>query len=258
MATKTQVLNWFRGELGYREGKNNSNKYASIAGHKNNEAWCGTFLIAGFRKNQMKLGNESAYTPSLLSSLSSLEVDGPRVGAIAFLYFPSLRRIAHAGIVESVRSDGRFVTIEGNTDVAGGRSGGRVMRKVRSRSGFTFVMPKYDDEPKPYYGNCTLLQKALRVTPDNHWGEKTEKAANAVRWAAQKKFPYGVAFAQKVVGTKVDSAWGGASRRALQNTIINAQVALIDMSHRKFDRTGVWDTPTEMAYQQVRDICKRF
>lgn len=109
----------------------------------------------------------------------------------------------------------------------------------------------------PYYGDCRPLQKALRQTPDNFWGQGTDKAADAVRWAAQTKFPFGVKFAQRVVGVKDDGAWGGASRRALQATILSAQTALIDMSHTKFARTGVWDTPTESAYQKVRKICRR-
>ena len=85
MATKTQVLSWFRGELGYREGKKNYNKYAKPAGHKNNQAWCATFQVAGFRACGMKLGNESAYTPSLLNSLEGVKIEGPKPGALAFL-----------------------------------------------------------------------------------------------------------------------------------------------------------------------------
>lgn len=266
MATKTQVLDWFRGELRYREGKNNYNKYAKIAGHKNNEAWCATFEVAGFRSLKMKLGNESAYTPTLLSSLAHLKIEGPKAGALAFLYFPSLGRVAHVGIVESVRSDGRFVTIEGNTDVVGGRTGGRVMRKVRSENGFTFVMPEYDPEPKSKpvvkpvaknYGNCVKLQRAVRVDDDNQWGPGTDKATLAVRAASKKEFPFGVRFTQGVIGVLQDGAWGGISRRALQSTILEVQVALAEMSHTKFPRTGVWDAPTESAYQKVRKICRR-
>ena len=168
------------------------------------------------------------------------------------------------GIVESIRQDGRFVAIEGNTDVAGGRTGGRVMRKVRSQKGFTFVMPKYEPEAKAKtkpevknYGNCVKLQKAVRVNPDNLWGADTDKACDAVRKAGQKKFPFGVRFTQKAVGAEPDGAWGGVSRRALQRTILEVQMALIEMSHTKFDRTGVWDSPTETAYQKVRKVCKR-
>lgn len=266
MATQVKVLDWFRSQLGYIEGENNDNKYAKIAGHANHYAWCASFQVAGFRENKMKLGNESAFTPSLLNSLSGSKIDKPKPGALAFLYFSSLKRVAHVGIVEEVRNDGRFVTIEGNTDYAGGRTGGRTMRKVRSPQGFTFVMPEYDKPPKPskpktaskpYYGDCRALQKALRLDADNNWGPGTDKASDAVRWAAQTKFPFGVKFAQGVVGVKQDGAWGGVSRRALQTTILEAQAALITMSHVKFDRTGVWDTPTESAYQKVRKICRR-
>ncbi len=174
-------------------------------------------------------------------------------------------RVAHVGIVESVRKDGRFVTIEGNTDVAGGRTGGQVMRKVRSQNGWTFAMPEYSASKKPTtntapaknYGNCVNLQKAVRVPADNQWGPGTDKACDAVRNAGQKKFPFGIKFVQGVVGVKQDGAWGGVSRRALQATVLKAQTALVEMSHTKFNRTGVWDTPTESAYQKVRKICRR-
>ena len=208
----------------------------------------------------MTLGNESAYTPSLADSLEAVKIAGPKAGAIAVLYFPELGRDAHAVWIESVRKDGRFVTIEGNTDVAGGRTGGRVMRKVRSPHNFTFFMPKYDEAPKPkppYYGNCTKLQRALRLNPDNIWGPQTDKAAEAVRAASSRQFPFGVKFVQGVVGVKQDGAWGGVSRRALQKVILEAQNALIDMSHTRFPKTGVWDVPTDKAYQKVRKICRR-
>lgn len=122
---------------------------------------------------------------------------------------------------------------------------------------YTASDPAPAPAPKPYYGNCVALQKAVRVPADNHWGESTEKACNAVRWAAQTKFPHGVKFAQRVIGVEENGAWGGVSRRALQATILTMQSALIEMSHTKFPRTGVWDTPTEQAYQKVRKICKR-
>lgn len=112
--------------------------------------------------------------------------------------------------------------------------------------------------PHTYFGNCVKLQRAVRVTPDNHWGPNTEKACEAVRLAGKKQFPYGVKFVQGVVGTKQDGAWGAKSRASLQATIVEAQRALIEMSHVKFPLTGVWDEPTERAYQKVRKICKRF
>lgn len=169
MTTKTKVLNYCRGELGYSEGDNNSNKYASIAGHANNLPWCATFIVAAFRMSGLQLPSESAWTPSMLSALKSQgrQIDGPQPGALAFLYFPKLRRVAHMGIVESVRDDGRFVTIEGNTNTSGSRTGGMVLRKVRSTSGWTFAMPEYSQStpsptPQPKSGD-DLVFPVLKV-----------------------------------------------------------------------------------------------
>lgn len=125
----------------------------------------------------------------------------------------------------------------------------------------TPTKPAPKPAPKPphtYFGNCVKLQRAVRVAADNHWGPNTEKACEAVRVAGKKQFPYGVKFTQAVVGTKQDSAWGAKSRAALQATIMEVQAALVEMSHVKFPRTGVWDENTETAYQKVREICKRF
>lgn len=277
MATTQAVLNHFRSEIGYVEGPNNSTKFAKEAGHANNQPWCATFIVAMFRRAGMKLPSESAYTPAMYDGLKAKgrAIDGPRVGALAFLYFPLQGRIAHVGIVESLRPDGRFVTIEGNTDEAGGRTGGKVMRKVRSVKGFSFAMPVYSRPPaktatkpapapapkttaqKNYFGDCRKLQTAVRVTADNYWGEGTEKACNAVRHAAQGKFPHGVKFAQQVVGAKSDGEWGTNSRKALRQTIYNMERALVEMSHTRFVVDGTWTTETESAYQKVRSICKR-
>ena len=126
------------------------------------------------------------------------------------------------------------------------------------------MIPEYTPESKPApkpaaknYGNCVKLQRAIRVSPDNHWGATTDKATQAVRAASRKEFPFGVKFAQSVVAVEQDGAWGGVSRRALQRTILAVQEALVEMSHTKFPRTGIWDNNTEAAYQKVRKICKR-
>lgn len=118
-------------------------------------------------------------------------------------------------------------------------------------------VPAKSSSSSAYYGDCTLLQKAVRVTPDNYWGDNTEKACNAVRWAVQNKFPYGVKFAQEVVGTKQDGAWGPNSRAYLKATIVVMQKALSVESHTALRADGIWITQTESAYQKVRAICRR-
>lgn len=61
----------------------------------------------------------------------------PKRGWIVFFDFPGdgVNRVSHTGIVEGVLADGRVATIEGNTNPAGGRTGGEVMRHNRSVAG---------------------------------------------------------------------------------------------------------------------------
>jgi len=55
------------------------------------------------------------------------------VGDLFALWFPSLKRFAHVGIVTEVSTDGKTVkTIEGNTNADGGREGWMVAAKVRT------------------------------------------------------------------------------------------------------------------------------
>lgn len=257
MATKTQVLTWFRGQLGYVEGLGNRTKYAAMAGHTNGMPWCATFLCAGFKKSGTTLGNNSAYTPSLSSSLGA-KIGGPRAGAISFLYFPSLGRIAHCGIVESVRTDGRFVNIEGNTNAAGSRTGGQVMRKVRSTGGWSFYMPRYSSPPAaviPGGVSVKRLQTAVRATADGVWGAGTDKHMNAVRMASAhygRKYPYGVKFAQYVVGAKQDGDWGPASAVAHKTTTAALQGALKTVGFDPRGTDGIWGPNSEKAYQAAR------
>jgi len=54
-----------------------------------------------------------------------------RRGDIATIYFPNLRRDAHIFIVLGITQKGNIVTIEGNTNSAGGREGYGVFVRVR-------------------------------------------------------------------------------------------------------------------------------
>ena len=259
MATKTQVLNWFRGQLGYVEDAGNRTKYAAIAGHANGQPWCATFQVAGFRSVGMKLGNESAYTPSLRESLGAFKIGAPQTGAIAFLYMPTMGRVAHCAIVESVRTDGRFVTIEGNTDVAGGRTGGQVMRKVRSRDGWSFYMPRYSTAaaPAPVIPSTPAikpLQLAVRRTANGFWDAAFEKHMNALRSSAGfhgGTHPFGVKFTQLVVGATQDGVWGASSIAAHRTTTANVQKALNNLGFKTVVDSK-WGSGTEQAYQGAR------
>ena len=257
MTTVAQLLSHERAELGYVEGTNNHTKYAAMAGHPDHNAWCATFQVAMARSAGLKLGNESAFTPSLYLSMKNKGegIAHPKAGALGFLYHPELGRIAHVFLVESVRKDGRVVTIEGNTDVAGGRTGGRVMRKIRPTQNVFFVMPAYTkpaSPPSSSHAKCETLQKAVRVHVDNVWGDETEKACNAIRSAAKNQFPYGVKFTQKIVGAGEDGVWGAKSKSALKSTIVGVQKALVTISHTTLSIDGNWSSSDEALYQKVR------
>lgn len=143
--TAEAVLEVARRNIGFVEGPKNKNPYAPFAGHADNQPWCASFVCAVFKRAQVPLRTPSAWTPALMTGFAAEERLNtvPRVGDVFFLYFASLGRVAHCGIVEALLPDGRVQTIEGNTDAAGGRTGGRVMRKNRSTKDMSFGHPSY-------------------------------------------------------------------------------------------------------------------
>ncbi|MEJ2883302.1 hypothetical protein [Pedobacter sp. GR22-6] len=61
-------------------------------------------------------------------------------GLVLGIYFPSLKRIGHVGLVEYVKGD-YIHSIEANTNVIGSREGDGVYRKIRHRR----TIYKYSD-----------------------------------------------------------------------------------------------------------------
>lgn len=57
--------------------------------------------------------------------------DKPEVGDVFLLYYSSLGRFAHTGIVTAVNADGTIGTLEGNTNDGGSRDGWGVFRRTR-------------------------------------------------------------------------------------------------------------------------------
>jgi hypothetical protein len=106
--------------------------------------------------------------------------------------------------------------------------------------------------------NCTQFQSAIRTGVDNSWGSDTDKHADALRAASMwggHKFPYGVAFAQLVVGTAQDGKWGPHSIAAHDATVINVQNALRNMGFDPGTSDGKWGPNSEGAYQAARRAC---
>lgn len=111
---------------------------------------------------------------------------------------------------------------------------------------------------KPY---CVPFQAAVRADPDNMWGSNTDKNATALIGVSgyvgngDNRFPYGVLFAQKVVGTNPDNHWGPMSKDAMTRTVIAAQKALFKMGFNPKGADGLWGTNTNTAYQAARRAC---
>lgn len=151
--TLQDVLNVARANIGFIEGPNNDNPYAGEVGHANHQPWCASFLAAVMKRAGVEIPSTSAYTPTMSNGFKGIDrwhTGGGQVGDLVFFAWPSMGRIAHCGVVETVNPDGSYTCIEGNTDYAGGRSGGRVMRQVRRANIAGFGRPVYSGASAPH------------------------------------------------------------------------------------------------------------
>jgi surface antigen len=160
VTTVAQVAAVLRAELGTKEVPDNKTKYGAWYG-MNGVAWCDIFQSWAF--NQVGaldlIGGKNSYTPTHAAWFQKKgQWDRtPHVGDLVFFDWGT--RIAHVGWVESVVSGG-FISIEGNTDVHGGRTGGQVMRQRRSngsigaKGGFGTV--KYSGATPPPPAGITI------------------------------------------------------------------------------------------------------
>jgi hypothetical protein len=126
------VIEAAQGEIGVREDSGNAgervDQYNAYVGFKK-APWCASFVSWCFGRAGYS-GPRTAWSPALFPT-GRLRAE-PFPGVIFGIYFASLRRVGHCGIVESVRND--WVTgIEGNTNVAGSREGDGVYRKWRHK-----------------------------------------------------------------------------------------------------------------------------
>jgi hypothetical protein len=155
-----RVLDLARGELGVHEEPFGSNKtkygaWAVAQGHNGMQgvAWCNIFVswvLAHAGANEIPF---YAYTPSSQAWFTKRGAFRdrnykPKAGDIVWFDFPNdgVNRTSHIGIVEGVLADGRVACIEGNTNGAGGRTGGMVMRHNRARSSIVgFGVIDYQD-----------------------------------------------------------------------------------------------------------------
>lgn len=185
MTTTAAFLADCRPDIGYNETPKNLTKFAAQAGHANGQPWCLTYLVAKARRTGLKLPNYGAYTPTMAQAFKNQGRYGttPRVGAFMFVYYPSMGRIGHCGVVEAVHKDssGRIVAVtclEGNSSASGSRTGGAVCRVKRSLANLTFGYPVYETavrKANPYA--VPVLTKAR-----SYLAKGVKMTANEVRY----------------------------------------------------------------------------
>lgn len=183
MSGVDRLLQVARGELGQTESPPGSNRCKYSAWYQLVGPWCGMFVSwCADQSGNTDVIPRFAYTPSGAEWFQrrGLWSREPRVGSLAFYDVSGMGRISHVGIVEAVYAGGSWAAIEGNTDVAGSRTGGSVRRQRRttvgtSRGGFAHPQWATQGAPdRPYTGQPTIrygsagpavsvLQRALNV-----------------------------------------------------------------------------------------------
>lgn len=220
MTTAQDVLDVARSQLGVTEGPGNQVPYGTWYGQPG-VAWCAQFVSwCGFQAHgSTDLLGKFQYTPS---QRQWFEKAGrvsmtPRVGSLVWFNWRNGVRAwptpQHVGLVESIRSDGRIVTIEGNASDA-------VKRLVRSTTYICgYGHPAYSIAP------AALPAKAPLVV-DGRFGPKTIAAlqrwlnAQGYRLVVDGKMgPLTRKALQRRLGVKADGKIGPISTRALQRLV---------------------------------------
>lgn len=101
------------------------------------QAWCGGYLSYGLKVNGHQTPELPCWSPSFFDKNVTWNRGDQRKlkkGEIFGLYFRSKGRVAHVGAVVEDFGDGWVLTIEGNTDDAGGRDGNGVYKRLRHKS----------------------------------------------------------------------------------------------------------------------------
>lgn len=129
-------------EVGYKEGANNDNKFAKVAGHANHQPWCATFVRACFvaGKEEKAIPN-TAYCPHIEAwgreHNRVVPLAEAKKGDLVLFDFARAGRADHVGILThdyDKTRPGLIRTIEGNTGTQSQTNGDGVARKNRAVS----------------------------------------------------------------------------------------------------------------------------
>lgn len=138
--------------LGYTEGpKDNETPFGAWAGCQF-QPWCHAFVSKILDESGEGIG-KIAYCPTGVvywRDKGRLHTE-PQAGDVFYLWFEKKGRYAHTGFVKAVDGDW-IVTIEGNSNKAGSRTGGSVVSLRRKWKGTrtVFGRPAYDSQAVPF------------------------------------------------------------------------------------------------------------
>lgn len=272
MATANDILTIARGEIGYREGRNNDSKYGAAYG-MNFQPWCVMFVWWCFqRAGASKLfynGNRTALCSTLYNYHKgvgqSVSPSALRAGDIVFFDFSGRKQATnHVGIVESVTGS-TITTIEGNTSsgASGSQSNGDgVYRRQRRTSVISCAYrPAYDGAAQTPAADTRIdtvreVQRWLNAScgahlaTDNIYGPETRRAL--------------IRTLQQAVGTAVDGVVGPKTRAALptirtgaRGTVVRvAQAFLVCRGYRSAYVDGEFGDDTKAATIAFQKACR--
>lgn len=126
------VLRIAGAEIGVREATGNNDgkrikQYLAAVGLPKGQPYCAAFISWVFKTAGYPLPR-TGWSPALFPAKRIVKTAKP--GNLFGIYFPTLKRIAHCGFVESTRNQW-VTTIEGNTNLKGNREGDGVHRRTR-------------------------------------------------------------------------------------------------------------------------------
>jgi hypothetical protein len=219
--TAADVLRIARSQIGYEEGHNNGTKYGRAYG-LDHVFWCQQFVWWVFR--QAGAGGEMPKTavtrvayPWYRRHRRLVHARDAKPGDVVWFDFSSkLKPVSHVGIVEKNLGRGRLQTIEGNTNRAGSRSGGAVLRKVRKTRIVAIGRPRYGTAAKPG------ARPAVGVADLRYPGHSIRKGSRehgTVRWI-QARLNFAAGNKHRVLGGRpltVDGDFGDNTAKVLRD-----------------------------------------
>ena len=258
---RNRVIQIAQREIGYKEGKNNANKYSKDLYNKSQE-WCADFVHWCLKQAGLEsLFPDSSYVPTIANWYdskkqykNSLSFKGdytPKTGDIILFDYNYNSTSDHIGLVEKVEGD-KVYTIEGNKD----NQVKRCVYTLSSRAIRAYCVLNYPtevnkQEDKQINGQVAIIQKTINdrygfnIVVDNLYGQQTKKAL--------------IKALQKEIGVVVDGIFGNQTKShcpSLKNgsggNIVYILQAILACKGYNLVVDGVFGNQTESIVRQFQ------